>query len=73
MLRTDGQTDKTDMPPKLHRSWGHKRNNKGSIMGSCYTGDRNAEDHIDTDITCNVEERQQTYRLGTASYRLLGA
>ena len=41
-------------------------------MGSCcYSGDHNAEDHIHTDITaCNIEEPQQTYRLG--HNRLLG-
>ena len=28
--------------------------------------------HIHTDIRCNFEERQQKYRLGTVSNRLLG-
>ena len=31
-----------------------------------------AEDHIHTDITCNTEEPQQKYRLGTVSNRLMG-
>ena len=32
-------------------------NKAGSIMGSCYSGDHIAEDHIHTDITtCNIEE-----------------
>ena len=35
-------------------------------MGSCYLGDHIAGDHINTDITtCNNEEPQQKYRLGT--------
>ena len=29
-----------------------------------------AEDHLHTDIACNIEERQQNYRLGTVSKRL---
>ena len=42
-------------------------------MGSCNSGDPIAEDRIHTDITtCNTEEPQQKYRLGTVSYRLLG-
>ena len=28
-------------------------------MGSCYSDDHIAEDHIHTNITCNVEEPQQ--------------
>ena len=37
-------------------------------MGSCYSGDQIAEDHIHTDIaTCDIEEPQQKYRLGTVS------
>ena len=40
-------------------------------MGSCYLGDYIAEDHIHTNITFNIEEPQQKYRLGTASNRLL--
>ena len=36
-------------------------------------GNHIAEDHIHTDIiTCNIEELQQKYRLGTVSNRLLG-
>ena len=42
-------------------------------MGSFYSGDHNAEDHIHTDITYNIEESQEKYCLGTVSYRLLGA
>ena len=43
-------------------------------MGNCYSADHIAEDHINADITYNIEEPQQKYmyRLGTASYRLLG-
>ena len=42
-------------------------------MGSCYSGDHIAGDHIHTGITtCNIEEPQQKYRLGTVSNRLLG-
>ena len=41
-------------------------------MSSCYSGDHIAKDHIHTDITtCNIEEPQQKYRLGTVSNRLL--
>ena len=41
-------------------------------MVSCYSGDHIAEDHIHTDITtCNTDELQQKYRLGTVSCRLL--
>ena len=41
-------------------------------MGSCYSGDHNAEDHKHTDtIRCNIEEPQQKYCLGTVSNRLL--
>ena len=40
-------------------------------MGNCYSIDHNAEDHIHTDITYNIEEPQQKYRLGTVSNRLL--
>ena len=42
-------------------------------MGNCYSTDHIAKDHIHTDITCNTEEPQQKYRLGTVSNRLLGA
>ena len=31
-----------------------------------------SKDHIHTGITCNTEEPQQKYRLGTVSNRLLG-
>ena len=41
-------------------------------MGSCYSGNHIAKDHIHTDITtCNTEEPQHKYRLGTISNRLL--
>ena len=41
-------------------------------MGSYYSGDSIAPDHIHMDITpCNTEEPQQKYRLGTVSGRLL--
>ena len=37
-------------------------------MGSCFSSDHIAEDHIHMDITtCNIEEPQQKYRLGTIS------
>ena len=42
-------------------------------MGNFYSIDLIAEDHIYIDITCNIEEPQQKYRLGTVSNRLLGA
>ena len=42
-------------------------------MGYCYSADHIAEDNIHTDITCNIEEPQQEYRLGMISNRLLGA
>ena len=39
-------------------------------MGSCYTADHIAEDHIHTDITIYyIEEPQQKYRLGTVINR----
>ena len=42
-------------------------------MSNCYSGDHIAEDHIHMVIkTCNNEEPQQKYRLGTASNRLRG-
>ena len=41
-------------------------------MGNCYSADHIAEDRIHTDLTCNIEEPQQKYRLGTVSNRLLG-
>ena len=42
-------------------------------MGSCYSGDYIAEDHIHTDITiCNIKEPQHKCHLGTVSNRLLG-
>ena len=41
-------------------------------MANRFSADHIAEDHIHTDITCNLEEPQQKYRLGTVSYRLLG-
>ena len=42
-------------------------------MGNCYSADHIAGDHIHTDITCNMEEPQQKFRLGTVSNRLIGA
>ena len=33
-------------------------------MGNCYSTDNIAEDHIHTDIICNVEEPPQKCRLG---------
>ena len=36
-------------------------------MGNCYSMDHIAEDHIHTDMTCNIEEPQQKYRLGAVS------
>ena len=42
-------------------------------MGNCDSVDHIAEDHIHTDITCNIEEpQQQKYRLGTISKSFLG-
>ena len=42
-------------------------------MGSCYSGDHIAGDHIHTDITTfNTEEPKQKYCLGMVSNRLLG-
>ena len=38
-------------------------------MGNC---DHIAEDHIHTDITCNIEEPLHKYRLETVSNELLG-
>ena len=40
-------------------------------MSRCYLGDHIAGDHIHTDITSTNEERQQKYRLGAVSNRLL--
>ena len=41
-------------------------------MGSCYSNDHIARDHIHTDIiTHNIEEPQQKYRPGKISNRLL--
>ena len=40
-------------------------------MHKCYLVDHTAEDHIHTDITCNIEEPQQKYRLGSVSNRKL--
>ena len=39
-------------------------------MGNCYSDDHIAEDHIHTNITCNIEELQHKYRIGTVSNRL---
>ena len=40
-------------------------------MGSCYSDDYFFRDRINLDITCNPEEPQRKYRLGTVSNRLL--
>ena len=32
-------------------------------MGNCYSADHITEDHIHTDITCNIEEPQQKFTL----------
>ena len=39
-------------------------------MGNCYSAHYIAEDHIHTDITCNIGEPQQKYRLRTVSNEL---
>ena len=31
-------------------------------MGNCNSADHIVEDHLHTDITCNIEEPQQKYR-----------
>ena len=42
-------------------------------MDSCHSGDHIAKDHIHTYITtCNIEEPQQKYRLGTVRDRKIG-
>ena len=41
-------------------------------MGNCYSTDHIAEDHIHIDVTCNIDEPQQKYCLGTVRNRLLG-
>ena len=41
-------------------------------MGNCYSADHIAEDHIHTDITCNIEEPQQKYRLGRSVIDYMG-
>ena len=49
-----------------------EQNRKLTVNGQLsYSIDHIAEDHIHTDITCNIEEPQQKYRLGTCSNRLL--
>ena len=30
-------------------------------MGNCYSADHIAEDHIQTDLTCNIEEPKQKW------------
>ena len=40
-------------------------------MGNWYSIEHIAEGCIHTDITCNTEEPQQKYRLGTVSIRLI--
>ena len=39
-------------------------------MGKCYSTDHFAKDNIHTDITFDIKELQQKYRLGTASNRI---
>ena len=51
----------------------YKQNKAGSIMGNRYSTDHIAEDYTHTDITSNIEEPQQKYRLGTVSNRFFGA
>ena len=41
-------------------------------MGSFYSADHIAEDHIHTDITCNIEEPRQKRRLGTEVINCVG-
>ena len=42
-------------------------------MASRFSGDHIAGDHTHTGVaTCNIEETQQKYRLGTVSNRILG-
>ena len=41
-------------------------------MGNCYSAYHIAKDHIHTDKTCNTEEPQKKYHLGTVSNILLG-
>ena len=41
-------------------------------MGSCYSGERIAEDNMLTDIIPNINKSQKKYRLGTVSNILLG-
>ena len=41
-------------------------------MGNCYSIDNSAEDHIHKDITCDIKDPLQKYRLGMVSNRLLG-
>ena len=48
-----------------------KQNKTGSKMDNCYSVDHNAEDYLHTDITCNIEELQQKYRLGMVCHRFL--
>ena len=36
-------------------------------MGNCYSVDHIAKLHINTDVTCSIEEPQQKYRLVTVS------
>ena len=42
------------------------------IMGNCYSVVHISEDHLHTDIACNIEESHQKCRLGTVSHRLFG-
>ena len=40
-------------------------------MGNCYSIDNSAEDHTRKDITCDIKDPLQKYRLGMVSNRLL--
>ena len=42
-----------------------------SIMGNCYAAVHIADDHMHTDITCNIEEPHPNYRIGMDSNRKL--
>ena len=49
---------------------GREASKTESIMENCHSGDHIVKDHIHTYITtCNIEEPQQKYRLGTVRDR----
>ena len=48
---------------------GNEPETSGSLVRCCYSIYYIAEDHIHTDLTCNIEEPQQKYRLGKVSNR----